>query len=378
VNDAATPSGTSSWFCDWNAGAPAHSDVLACFLDVERACPANPASVHAPGRRARGVLEDARVRIARALDLSPDDVVFTSGGTEAANMAVMGLGAPELPVLLSPAEHPAVFEPAQRRGLRLWQVDADGCAQVTPPSEPIGLVALVHAQSEVGTLQPVAVAGDLAHQLHVPLFVDAAQTLGRVDLRPVLATGAVVALSPHKAGGLRAHGVLAGSDLQQRLRASQHGGGQEYGLRPGSQSPALAAANALAIELAVQEQHQRAVAMRAVRDAFVSALQAAGCDHVVRTPLAHSVPNTLMVQFCGVEGRNLLPALDLAAVHASHGSACSSGAPTPPRILTAMGLDEAAARACVRFSFGGGESLRDVPKLAQLVAHIARRLQKKN
>lgn len=375
MNDATH--GTEAWFCDWNAGAPVHPDVLACFLDVERACPANPASVHAPGRRARGVLEDARARIARALGLGPDDVVFTSGGTEAANLAVLGLGGEGLPVLLSPAEHPAVFEPAQRRGLQLWQVDDQGCALVAAPTRPVGLIALVHAQSEVGTLQPVVLAGELAHQLDVPLFVDAAQTLGRVDLQPVLASGAVVALSPHKAGGMRAHGVLAGADLQHRLRASHLGGGQEFGLRPGSQSPALAAANALAIELATRHHRTRAAAMQAVRDAFVRELRATDCDHVLRTPLAHSVPNTLMVQFLHVDGRNLLPALDLAAVHASHGSACSSGAPTPPRILTAMGLDEASARACVRFSFGGVEPLDDVPRIAQHVALVTRRLRKK-
>ncbi len=376
MSDASAP-GAETWFCDWNAGGPVHPDVLACFLDVQRSCPANPASVHAPGRRARGVLEDARARIAAVLGLDADEVLFTGGGTEAANMAVAGLGDAELPVLLSPAEHPAVFEPAQRRGLRLWQVDADGAAIVTAPTERVGMLALVHAQSEVGTLQPVVHAADLAQQLHVPLFVDAAQTLGRVDLQPVLATGAVVALSPHKAGGLRAHGALAGSNLQQRLRAAQLGGGQEFGLRPGSQSPALAAANALAIELASTHRRTRAAAMSVVRDAFLRALQAAGCDHRLCTPLARSVPNTLMLQFHGVEGRNLLPALDLAGVHASHGSACSSGAPTPPRILTAMGLDDTAARTCVRFSFGGDEVPAEVARAAHRVAQVVRRLAKK-
>lgn len=367
----------TAWFCDWNAGGPPRPEVLARFVEVQRACPANPASVHAPGRRARAELEDARARIAHALGVAADDVVFTGGGTEAANLAVLGLGAAELPVLLSPAEHPAVFEPAERRGRRLWQVDTYGAAQITAPTDRVGLLALVHAQSEVGTLQPVALASSLAHQLHVPLFVDAAQTLGRVDLRPVLTSGAVVALSPHKAGGLRAHGVLAGVDLQRRLRPLLLGGGQEFGLRPGSQDPALAAANALAIERAVAEQPARAAAMHAVRTTFVDTLRAAAVDHRVHTPLANSVPNTSLIEFLGVDGRNLLPALDLAGVHASHGSACASGAPTPPRILAAMGLDESAARACVRFSFGGDESLVEVARAAHRTADVARRLRKK-
>ena len=122
-------SGTTNperWFFDFNAGSPASGDVLACFVEIERSCPANPASTHSPGRRARGVLEEARRRIGTALDLAPDDIVFTSGGTEAANLAVHGLGDPALPVLLSAAEHPSVFEPASERGVRLWAVDAEG------------------------------------------------------------------------------------------------------------------------------------------------------------------------------------------------------------------------------------------------------------
>jgi cysteine desulfurase len=244
MSEHVVPYGVPHWFLDWNAGAPAREDVLACFLDVERSCPANPASAHADGRRARGVLEAARSRIAAALELEPDDVVFTSGGTEAANLAVLGLGDPALPVLLSPAEHPAVWEPAHARGVHLWSVDQRGAARVTAPEVPVGLLCLVHAQSELGTLQPVLEAAELAASLRRPLFVDAAQALGRTPLRPVLARGAVVGLSPHKAGGLRGHGVLAGRGLHRALRPLLRGGGQELGLRPGTQSPALDAANA--------------------------------------------------------------------------------------------------------------------------------------
>lgn len=369
---------TEAWFFDHDAGGPPDPDVLACFVEVQRSTWANPASVHAPGRRARAVLEDARTRIATALGLAPNDVVFTSGGTEAANLAVTGLGPADLPVALSPAEHPAVFEAALRRGVHLWQVDADGAARIEPPPVRVGLLALVHAQSEVGTLQPIASAGALAHELQVPLLVDAAQSLGRVPLDEPLAHGSCLVLSPHKAGGLRGHGVLAGRGLADRLRAVQLGGGQESGLRAGTQSPALAAANALAIERAIAQQHARGAAMRAVRAAFVDELRAQQCAHVVHTPMANSVPNTVVVEFLGVEGRSLLPALDLAHVHASHGSACSSGSPTPPRILSAMGLDDRRARACVRFSFAGDEHREHVASGARRVVEVVRRLAKKN
>jgi cysteine desulfurase len=365
-------------FCDWNAGAPASEEVLAEFVAVERRCGGNPASAHASGRRARAALEDARQRIAAAFAVPAADVVFTSGGTEAANLAVAGLGDAAKPVFAAAVEHPAVLEPARRRGLCSFDVDPLGFAQPEPPVVPIGLLCLVHAQSELGTLQPVGGAAQVAAAAAVPLFVDAAQTLGRVPLAPVVATGAAIALSPHKAGGLRGLGVLLGHDLHRRLRPLLHGGGQELGLRPGTQSPALAAANALAIELAVRQQPSRARVMAEVRDAFVVGLAAAGVAHRVLTPVANSVPNTVMVHFPGVEGRNLVVALDFVGVEASHGAACSTGAVTPPRILGAIGLDETSARACVRFSFGWLDVAARAHEAARRVGEVVSARQKKN
>lgn len=368
----------AGYFCDHNAGSPVLPEVLERFVAVERDCPGNPASSHTAGRKARAVLEEARERIAAVFGLAAEDVLFVSGGTEAANLAVVGLGDPNLPVLLSPAEHPAVREPAERRGLHEWQVDAEGAACVTEPTGPVGLVACVHAQSELGTLQPVEAAAGLANRLGVPLFVDAAQTLGRVPLVPVLALGPAVALSPHKCGGLRGHGVLMGHDLQHRLRPVLVGGGQEFGLRPGTQSPALAAANALAIERASAETELRAARMREARESFLAGLAASGAEHRLLTPRARSLPNTAMLHFPGIDGRNLLPALDLAGIHASHGSACSSGSPLPPRILGAIGLDDETARACVRISLGWCDDADTNQDAGRRAGEVVRRRQEKN
>ncbi|HEX5052602.1 MAG TPA: aminotransferase class V-fold PLP-dependent enzyme [Planctomycetota bacterium] len=373
-----TGSAKGGIFCDHNAGGPADPEVLACFLEVERSCPGNPASVHAAGRRARHVLEDARARIAAAFGVAAVDVVFTSGGTEAANLAVTGLGDRENPVVLAPIEHPAVWEPAQLRGTETWGVRADGTTIVAEPASRAGLLCLMHAQSELGTLQPVAEAASLSHRLAVPLFVDAAQTLGRIALAPVVASGAIVALSPHKAGGLRGHGVLLGHGLRGLLRPLLRGGGQEHGLRPGTQSPALAAANALAIERALATTTERAERMTAARRAFLDALRGTDAEHRVLTPFANSVPNTVMLHFPRVDGRNLLPALDLSGVQASHGSACSSGAPTPPRVLFAIGLGESEARACVRFSVAASDREEVLREAGAIVGDVVARLQKKN
>ena len=365
------------WFCDANAGVPALPEVVDEFIRVEQQFPANPASAHAAGRRARGALEQARELIAEAMQVAREDVVFTSGGTEAGNLAIRGLGDINLPVLMGDLEHPAVHESAAQRGTIAWDVDESGCVVVTNPQDPVGLVALVHAQSEVGTLQKVEEAAAVAAGCEAPVFVDAAQTLGRVPLGSVIDTGAAVALSPHKAGGLRGNGALVGHDIHRRLRPLMYGGGQELGLRPGTPSVALAAANAMATKLAVRECERRAEVMLRNRAAFHGALVATGCPAQVLTPLQQSIPNTIMMCFEGVEGRSLLPALDLAGVQASHGSACSSGSPTPPRVLASMKVSEQLARACVRFSFDWFERDEECAQIGALVGALALRLRKK-
>ena len=365
------------WFCDANAGVPALPEVVDEFIRVEQQFPANPASAHAAGRRARGALEQARELIAEAMQVAREDVVFTSGGTEAGNLAIRGLGDINLPVLMSDLEHPAVHESARQRGTIAWDVDESGCVVVTNPQDPVGLVALVHAQSEVGTLQKVEEAAAVAAGCEAPVFVDAAQTLGRVPLGSVIDAGAAVALSPHKAGGLRGNGALVGHDIHRRLRPLMYGGGQELGLRPGTPSVALAAANAMATKLAVRDCERRAEVMLRNRAAFHDALVATGCPAQVLTPLQQSIPNTIMMCFEGVEGRSLLPALDLAGVQASHGSACSSGSPTPPRVLASMKVSEQLARACVRFSFDWFERDEECAQIGALVGALALRLRKK-
>lgn len=362
---------------DHNAGAPVDPRVLAHYLEVERECPGNPASVHSLGRRARAVVEDARERIGKALGAAADDVLFVSGGTEANNLAVRGLGDPTRPVLLAPLEHPSVLEAASVRGSIEWRVDANACAVVEAPALAPGLVALVHAQGEVGSLQPIERAAELARELGVPFHVDAAQTLGRAAVAEAMRLATSVALSPHKCGGLRGAGVLVVRDAARTLRPLLRGGAQEHGLRPGTVSPSLAAATALTVELAVREQPVRAARMAAAIDAFLAALEASGTRFDLLTPRVR-LPNTATVRFAGVDGRNLLPAIDLAGVAASHGSACSSGSPQPPRVLLAMGLAEAEARACVRFSAGHELLPQDAAEAARRVAAAVARAQKKN
>jgi cysteine desulfurase len=361
-------------YLDHNATTPVDPRVLERFVAVERSCPGNPSSVHTAGRRARAVVEDARRSIAARLAVDHDAVLFTSGGTESNNLAVLGVGDPAHGVVASAAEHPSVIEAPRRRGRIELPVDAEGRARFTaewlPPDRPIALVCAVFGQSEVGSLSDLAAARSLADALGAALHVDASQALGRVDLAPVAAAADTWTLALHKAGGLRGSGVLVVRTPALALRPLGAGGGQELGLRPGTVSPALAAAAATAVALALDEQEQRAAAMRAARDAFLSGLADSYAGTVQRlSPSRDVLPNTSMLAFPGVrDGRTLLPALDLAGVDASHGTACSSGSPQPAAVLLAMGLDEAAARRCVRFSFSHHTMIDAAQQAAGLVA----------
>ncbi len=364
-----------SIYLDHNATTPVDPRVLERFCEVESRCGANPSSGHGPGRRARAVVEDACLQVAEALGCDADQVYFVSGGTEANNLAVLGLGTPDLPVLCAPTEHASVREPAHRRGMVSWSVDAGGAALVETPQVPVGLLCLVHGQSEVGTIQPVVEARALANNLSLPLHVDAAQTLGRIDLREAVGLADSLALSPHKAGGLRGQGVLIQRGVT--IQPLMTGGGQEGGLRPGTLSPALCAASALAVELSQAEWHQRAQRMAAARSALLLQLQE--LEHVrVLTPMANSLPNTVMLAIDGIDGRTLMPALDLAGLAVSHGSACATGSPQPPDILMAMGLPEDAARACIRISTSHRTETSLAEHAGSTLAVVLQRLRKKN
>ena len=346
-----TTSGRRFYF-DHNACTPVDLRVLDRFREVEVSTPGNPGSLHGPGRRARGMVERARDRIARVLRVAADSVFFVSGGTEANNLVILGSGDTSLPVLAGPVEHPSVLQSADRRGLVSWPIDSTGHVIVSAPDQPVGLVAMVHGQNEIGALQPVHSACDVARQLAVPVHVDASQTLGRCPIDETVAAATSITFSTHKAGGLRGMSVLI--DKNAATRPLFFGGSQQGSRRPGTESVALAAATALALELAVSEQPERAQKMAAARDAFLAQLQLP-CVHSV-SPV-DCLPNTVMLHFEGVDGRELLPALDMAGVEASQGSACSSGSPSPPLILSAMGLHARAARACVRFSFSHHTSI---------------------
>jgi cysteine desulfurase len=364
---------------------------MEAWLRAERESPANPASPHRSGRRAQAVLEDARDRAAAALRCTAREVVFTSGATEANNLALFGAARAlrrmhgVLPRLIaSAAEHPAVLAPLrvlQNEGYPLQLVPLDACAraEVAAMEEQArgaeaALVALQWANNETGAVQDVARAVALTGAgTHV--HVDAVQGFGKLPWSDALEAASTFAVSGHKLGAPKGIGVLRVAD-GVALDPLLVGGGQQRGRRAGTEPPALAAAFACALELALAEQPAFAAQTRAHCDLFLALVRARGLRFTANHPAdaGARLPNTLSLTLHGVDGRALLPACDVEGLDLASGAACSSGAALPSAVLLACGLPESLARATVRVSLGPNLEATAMHEAAERFVRAARRL----
>jgi cysteine desulfurase len=344
----------------------------------------NPSSLHASGRAARRVVEESRERLAAALGARPSEVVWTSGGTEADNLAVKGLfwarrtqDPRRRRLLVSAVEHHAVLDPAfwmaEHAGaeLVLLPVDGDGTVDVDALGEElerngdqVALISVMWANNEVGTLQPLDDVVALARRYGVPVHADAVQAVGQVPVDFGASGLDAMTVSGHKVGGPGGAGALLarrGLDLTPVL----HGGGQERGVRSGTLDAALLASFGLAVEHAVAGREDFAARVGALRDALIEGVEAAVPDAVLRGPqdTSRRLPANAHFTFPGCEGDSLLYLLDSAGIEASTGSACQAGVPRPSHVLLAMGVDEVAARGALRFSLGHPSTAADVDAL---------------
>jgi cysteine desulfurase len=363
-------------------------------LCEQLARPGNPSSLHASGRAARRVVEEARERLAASLGARPSEVLFTSGGTEADNLAVKGLfwarrtqdpGRRRL--LVSAVEHHAVLDPAfwmaEHAGaeLVLLPVDSDGVleldalrAELEENGNAAALISVMWANNEVGALQPVDEIVSLAHRYGVPVHADAVQAVGQVAVDFGASGLDALTLSGHKAGGPGGTGaLLARRGLE--LTPVQHGGGQERGVRSGTLDASLLAAFAAAVDESVAARPRQSARLAALRDELVAGVRRIDPTAVLRGPgdTARRLPANAHFTFPGCEGDSLLYLLDSAGVEASTGSACQAGVPRPSHVLLAMGVDEDDARGALRFSLGHSSTDDDVEALlAALPGVLAR------
>jgi cysteine desulfurase len=377
-------------YLDYAASAPLRAETLAAMLPLLERPAANPSSQHRQGRAARAAVETAREQVAALAGAAPAEVVFTSGGTEADNLAVKGAVLARPPegrhLVCSAVEHHAVLDAAAwaeadagaRVDLapvdRLGRVELDRLAPLLQPGRT-ALVAVMAANNEVGTGQPVATVADLAHAAGALLLCDAVQAAGLPGVDMARDGVDLLALASHKLGGPTGVGALvvrAGTTLRPLL----HGGGQERGLRSGTLPAAAIAGFGAAADAALADrQTDAATTLTTLRTRLLSGLQTLAPDLQLNgdpTPSGAGLPGLLSVRFPGRRAEDLLLLLDRYGVACSAGSACASGAVAPSHVLVAMGRDPAEARETVRFSLGHGSTQADVD---EAVAAVGRALQ---
>ena len=354
-------------FLDAAATTPVRREVLDAMWPYLTGEFGNPSSHHTLGESAAGALAGARAAVAAALGCRPGEVTFTSGGTEADNLAVKGIALARQAadpllnrVVISAVEHPAVEESARYlerfHGFAVDVVPVDGSGQVTAEAFRAALrpetavASVMYANNEVGTVQPVAELAALARQQGVPFHTDAVQAAGWLPI-DVKALGVdAMSISGHKLGAPKGCGVLFVRG-RTKLEPLIHGGGQERGRRSGTENVAGAVGLATALTLAHARQREQWNRVTVLRDRFISAVLAGVPGAILTGHPADRLPSVASFCFPGTSGESVLLGLERQGVVCSSGSACAAGSDAPSPVLTALGLTAEVAQTAVRFSF---------------------------
>jgi cysteine desulfurase len=366
-------------YLDYAATTPVRPEVLEAMLPFLSAQGfGNPSSSHRFGRAARAGLEQAKKDVAAAVGAEPNQVVFTSGGTEADNIGILGAAAAARSrgaaacVAVSAIEHKAVLAaahalcPSGGREIVL-PVGTDGLLELDALDRALAerpaVVSVMWVNNEVGVVQPVAEIAARCRDAGVAFHTDAVQAFGKVPVSMADLPCTLLSLSGHKIGAPKGIGAIVVRD-RKAIEALQHGGGQQYGLRPGTENVPGAVAMGCAARLAAAEQASEAGRLGRLRDDLAARLRAVAPDLVVHGEGSPRAPHVLNVSVPGAEAQALLMHLDLAGVAASGGSACSTGAVEPSHVLTAMGVPRELALGAIRFSLGHETTADEIERAA--------------
>lgn len=387
-------------YLDHNATTPLAPEAAEAMRECYQRPFLNPASQHSFGREARRRLESAREQVgailgAKTAAIDADQVIFTSGGTEANHLAIRGLAEAaarrnppaldERPhLVVSSLEHPSVSALADQMGASGWRVDrldADAQGRVRVDQLPrlirpeTRLVSVMLAQNETGVIQPIAEIAEICRQSGVAFHTDAAQAVAKIPVDFRALGAAALSASPHKFNGPVGAGILL---LRHgvELAPQQFGGFQQGALRPGTESVALAVATARALELWHDDQAARAIHLHAVRDHFEALLTSSEVGVVVIGRDAPRIPNTSNLAFPGLNRQALFMALDQSGVACSTGSACASGSSEPSPVHLAMGLDDSLISSALRFSFGAATTLDEAAEAARRILFCCNSLRR--
>jgi cysteine desulfurase len=379
-------------YLDHAATTPMHPDAIAAMAE-QFALVGNANSLHGSGRAARRVVEESRETIAEALGARPSHVVFTSGGTEADNLAVKGLywsrraaDPRRTRILAARIEHHAVLDPLlwleEHEGATVDWLPVDKTGRVDTASleqalerDPtdVALVTVMWANNEIGTIQPIAGLAALAHEHGVPIHSDAVQAFGHLPLDFTAAGLDAMTVSAHKIGGPIGVGALL-LDRKAEPTALIHGGGQERDVRSGTLDTPAIAAFAAAARVARADLDQEAERLSALRDRLVDGVLDTVPDAILSGGRGEGfLPSIAHFCFPGCEGDSLLLLLDARGIECSTGSACSAGIAQPSHVLLAIGADPDLARGSLRFSFGRTSTAQDVETLVEALPAVVDR-----
>jgi cysteine desulfurase len=376
-------------YLDYNATTPVDPAVLEAMLPFFSGEFGNAASIHTVGQRARSAVETAREQVAALINAHPQEIVFTSGGTESDNHAIFGMFNPinyaAANLISTVIEHEAVLNTCQAlaaRGVTVGYLAANREGQIEPQHlrdllhdlPDTALISVMHANNELGTVQPLEEIGRIASQADVYFHTDAVQSAGKLPIDVNALQVDLLSISAHKIYGPKGVGALyirSSTPLRQFL----FGGHHQRGFRPGTENVAGVVGFGKAAELAAAALEHDATRISALRDDLERGLLQRIPQSRVNGASAPRTPNTTNIFFPGVDGEALLIALDLRGLSSSTGSACSSGAVEPSHVLTAIGLTPVEARSSLRFSLGRHTTRQEIDAVLLAIPQAVERLR---
>ncbi|MHB8631140.1 MAG: cysteine desulfurase family protein [Candidatus Limnocylindria bacterium] len=375
-------------YLDHAATTPVDPEVAELMAQVLREVYGNPSSIYAEGRRARALVDRARQEVAQSIGAMPAEIVFTSGGTEADNLALRGVlkaREGEADGLITTAvEHHAVLDTAgdlaAHGQARLTVVGVDREGRVSPEAvraaldDRTALVSVMHGNNEVGTLQPIGSIGALCRERGVTFHTDAVQTAGSVDIDVRTLPVDLLSVNAHKFYGPKGVGALY-VRRGTPVATIQTGGGQEQGRRTGTENVAGIVGLGAAMRIAAANRAAEAARQIALRDALIAGIRSRIPDATLTGHPTERLPNSVSFCFRGVQGEALVVSLDLEGFSASSGSACTSGATDPSHVLIALGIDRELAQGSLRLTVGRATTERDVDSLLGALPPIVARLR---
>lgn len=375
-----------SIYLDHAATTPMRQEAYEAMIPYLTEKFGNPSSIHAFGRAARKDVDGARERVAKALNAAPQEIFFTSGGTEADNMAILGTAAQLRDkgkhIITSAVEHHAVLhtcEALARQGYRLTMLPVDKYGMVSPSqlakaiTDETILVSIMHANNEVGTIQPIRELAAIAHERGALIHTDAVQSLGNIPVDVADLQVDLLSASAHKLYGPKGVGLLY-VRKGTKLGNIAYGGAQERNLRPGTENVAGIMGFARALELAAAEQPETYEHLAALRDKLIKGLTSLPAVSLNGHP-QQRLPGNVNVSIERVEGESLILSLDMAGIAVSSGSACTSGSLEPSHVLMAMGLSHQKAHGSLRFTLGKSTSAADIDYVLEVIPGIIQRLR---